>query len=100
MIIHDFIYIIYIFFYILASKYYLNNNKRVKPRDENNVNESFELTDLQISNKNDGKINLKQSANNENELEMALEKENSWLKWIKIINLRFFIKLISIIYLK
>ena len=88
MMIHDLIYIIYIFLTIFTTKSYLNKTNK-SPQEK--LNDSFELTMLSCNDQDNKAINdAKKNVNSENIREMVIEKESSWLRWIRILNLRFF----------
>lgn len=86
MVFHDMIYILYTLIYIVLSKIY-SNRRRNQPFSDttNNLSDSLELNILSHINNEENFGNSKvESSTNEFALELKIDKENYWFRWLRI----------------
>lgn len=87
MVFHDIIYTLYTLIYIGLSKIY-SNRKRNQQISEttNNLSDSLELNILtHINEEHNFGNSKKQSSSNEIALELKIDKENYWFRWLRIV---------------
>ena len=85
MVFHDIIYTLYTLIYIGLSRIYSNRNQQIS-ETTNNLSDSLELNILTHINEEHNFGNTKkQSSSNEIALELKIDKENYWFRWLRIV---------------